>query len=171
MKRIPRTVKVIVVLIIVVLLGKVTFDRALAALNPGPAQPIPFSHRIHATTKQISCFFCHQYATVSDHPGIPQVEKCLLCHRVIASNFRPIRRILEYKARNQGIPWVRVGVVPDFVFFSHQIHLARRFDCSRCHGNVMAMDRIRQVNVFNMGFCVNCHWANGASTDCYTCHR
>jgi hypothetical protein len=139
-------------------------------LNPGPAQPIPFSHRIHAGTKDISCFFCHPRATVSSNPSLPPVEKCLLCHKVIASNFKPIANVRGYYSRKEPIPWVRVSMVPDFVHFSHQPHLARGFDCGECHGNVKAMDRIKPVHDFQMGFCVDCHWKNNFSVSCYTCH-
>ena len=67
-------------------------------------------------------------------------------------------------------------MLPDFVHFSHQAHLTnttkwgKRFDCGDCHGNVKAMDRIRVVNKFDMKFCVDCHWKNGFSGYCYTCH-
>jgi hypothetical protein len=122
-------------------------------------------------TKELNCFFCHQYAANSLNPGMPPVAKCMLCHRIIASNFPPIAKIRWYYKRSAPIPWVRVGLVPDFVFFSHQAHIARGFDCSRCHGNVRLMDRIKQVRRFDMNFCVNCHRGNGVSIDCYMCHR
>jgi hypothetical protein len=136
----------------------------------GPAQPIPFSHRLHASTKQINCFFCHQYASVSSNAGVPPESKCLLCHNVIASRFPPISQIARYKGLGQGIPWVRVNGLPDFVQFSHQCHIARGHDCSECHGNVKSMDRIVQVKRMDMNFCVTCHWQNKASVNCYICH-
>jgi transglutaminase/protease-like cytokinesis protein 3 len=40
--------------------------------------------------------FCHPNAAVSSNPGMPSVEKCLLCHNVIASNFQPIAKIKRY---------------------------------------------------------------------------
>ena len=135
-----------------------------------PAQPIPFSHRIHVSIKKLNCFFCHSSATKSANAGIPPVEKCLLCHNVIASNFWPIAKIKEYARQGKSIPWVRVNRVPDFVHFSHQPHLARRVDCSYCHDNVSQMDRIKPVNKFDMNYCVTCHWRRNASSDCITCH-
>lgn len=140
------------------------------ALYPGPPQPIPFSHRIHAQTKDIDCFFCHSFATRSPSAGMPSVDKCLLCHNVIAREFPPIARIREFRNRGESIPWRRVNRVPDFVRFSHQIHLSRRIDCGECHGDVRAMDRVRVMHNFDMDFCVNCHWDSGASVDCCVCH-
>jgi len=148
----------------------VTAVLALDRLDPGPAQPIPFSHRIHAGAKQISCFFCHPYAGSSANAGIPPVDKCLLCHRVIASHFAPIHKIQEYSDRKKGIPWVRVYQLPDFVHFNHQVHIAAGRDCGDCHGDVKAMDRIKPPRTINMDFCTACHRKNDVSVDCYICH-
>lgn len=168
--QISRPVKVAILLIAIAGVAVGLGSLALASLNPGPRQPIPFSHRIHVETKKIDCFFCHQYAARSSNPGMPSVEKCLLCHNVIASQFPPIAKIRDYYRRGVGIPWVRVAQVPDFVRFSHQVHLARGVDCSRCHGDIRSMDRVKLVNRFDMNFCVTCHFRSGASVDCYVCH-
>lgn len=140
-------------------------------LNPGPKQPIPFSHRLHAGQKEMSCFYCHPDADQAAYPGMPPVDKCLVCHQVIIPEFRPIQTLHAQKQINQGVPWKRVNVLPDFVFFNHQIHVARGFDCSQCHGDVKQMDRVRKSHRLDMGFCVDCHKRNGGSTDCWVCHR
>lgn len=115
--------------------------------------------------------FCHPEADRSPHPGMPPVEKCLLCHNVIIPDFEPIQALHQARRAGKGVQWVRVNVVPDFVFFNHQIHLARGFDCGLCHGNIKEMDRVKQEHRFTMGFCVNCHRANRGPTDCQACHR
>lgn len=169
-------VRLVIVMIVITLAIFIAGSIIFARKNPGLPQPIPFSHRIHAGTKQISCVFCHQSALVSSNAGMPSVEKCLLCHNVIASQWRPIRQVRDYYKRDEPIPWVRVNRVPDFVQFSHQAHLTnatkwgKRFDCSDCHGNVKAMDRISPAHEFTMGFCVDCHWKNNFSAACFTCH-
>lgn len=166
----PATIRLIIVAAIVLVAGVAATRTLVDRYNPGPAQPIPFSHHVHADVKGISCFFCHPYASISANAGIPSVEKCLLCHKGIASNFEPIRAISQYYARGKGIPWVRTTVVPDFVRFSHQAHISAGHDCSECHGDVKAMDRIKPVKTINMDFCISCHRKNGASVDCYICH-
>jgi hypothetical protein len=140
------------------------------AMNPGPKQPIPFSHRIHVYTKQLNCFFCHPTAGRSKNAGVPSVEKCMLCHKVIASQFRPIKKIIDHYDRKETIPWVRVNRLPEFTHFSHQSHITRGIDCGQCHGNVMQMDRIKQVHKFSMRFCIDCHTQNKAPIVCFTCH-
>jgi hypothetical protein len=166
----PRLKRLAGAVIVILVIGGVA-KFAVARAYPGPRQPIPFSHRVHAGLKGISCLFCHPDADRGPYPGLPAVDKCRLCHSVIIPEFRPIRSLHAYKQRNQGVPWVRVNVVPDFVFFHHQIHLSRGIDCGKCHGDVKNMDRIYEVNRMSMGFCVDCHRQNRASTDCWTCHR
>jgi hypothetical protein len=163
----------VVVLIAVIAASSIVLGRQARL---GPPQPVPFSHRVHAGTKQLSCFFCHNSALSSGNAGLPPVEKCVLCHKVIASQWRPLRDVLSSYDKKKPIRWVRVNRLPDFVHFSHQAHLTnttdwgKRFDCSACHGNIKAMDRVRTVHQFNMKFCVDCHWKNNFSVSCYTCH-
>jgi len=168
--KLSRFTKAVVAVFVMAVILIATGGVITGALYPGTAQPIPFSHRVHATSKEISCFFCHQYAAISDNPGIPTVEKCVLCHKVIATRFPPVAKIFNYYDNNQPVPWVRVNNLADFVQFSHQAHLARRVDCSRCHGNIKEMDRVKQAHKFDMNFCITCHWDSNASVVCYTCH-
>ncbi len=137
----------------------------------GPKQPIPFSHRVHAGDKGISCLLCHYTAPVSDRAGIPPLETCLLCHRREAINFRPIQDLREHYFSGRPVYWVRVHWVPEFVYFTHRVHLHRGFDCVECHGNVKAMDRVVMVKKFEMGFCIDCHRKHHATHDCFVCHR
>ena len=169
MRLLPRKPRIIIILAVAACVA-VTAVVIAHALYIGPEQPIPFSHRIHAGTKHISCIFCHPNATRSSNAGMPPVEKCAFCHKVIATNFKPISKIFSYYDRNQPIPWVRVYVLPDFVRFNHQAHIAAGRDCGDCHGDVTGMDRIKVARKIDMNFCVSCHWKNKVSTDCYTCH-
>jgi hypothetical protein len=83
-------------------------------------------------------------------------------------------------ASPEPIPWVRVHDLPDFVYFDHRAHVSVGVECQRCHGEVESMERVRQVESLNMGWCVNCHreaneqGINGlpvrASLDCASCH-
>ena len=50
------------------------------------------------------------------------------------------------------------------------IDVAQSQVCSVCHGDVAAMERVKQVRPLKMGDCVDCHRDNGAPTDCTTCH-
>jgi len=154
----------------VILLALVGF-LYLPRRQNGPAQPIPFSHRLHVGEKAISCFVCHPDALRTAHAGVPPLETCLLCHKRIIVDFPPIRDLRKHYQENRPIEWVRVNDMPDYVYFNHQVHVGRGIDCGHCHGNVAGMDRIVETPELTMGFCVQCHRDNGVSHDCYQCHR
>lgn len=137
----------------------------------GPRQPIPFSHRVHATEKGISCVFCHSGAIDTDVAGVPPLETCILCHSKIIIHYPQIAQLREHFDKKIPVEWVRVNVLQEFVFFSHQLHIQSGVDCGKCHGDVAKMDRIVMKKPFNMGFCVQCHRDTEVSHDCLICHR
>ena len=137
----------------------------------GPEQPIPFSHRIHATEKKISCVFCHAEAIDTDVAGVPPMETCMLCHSKIIIHYPQIAQLRESYYNKTPIQWNRVNILQEFVFFSHQAHIQSGVDCGKCHGDVKKMDRISMKKPFTMGFCVQCHRDTQVSYDCLMCHR
>jgi len=148
------------------------FYAGYPALQIGPRQPIPFSHRIHAGVKQIDCRFCHTGVERSQDAGMPPVEKCFFCHDYVIPNHPEIRKEKSYLDAKKPVPWVRVFWTPEFVFFRHEPHVAwARLDCSHCHGDVKSMDRLQRLD-FQMGFCIACHRKMNAELDCWLgCHR
>lgn len=137
----------------------------------GPKQPIPFSHRLHVTDKQIDCRYCHSYVDKSKYAGLPPVETCMHCHKYIITNLPQIVTLRNHYAENRPIAWVRINRVPDHVYFNHSRHIKSKLECVHCHGEVEKMDRIFEKNKFQMGFCLGCHKVKNAPIDCWTCHR
>jgi hypothetical protein len=138
----------------------------------GQEQPIPFSHRFHVTTKHLSCVFCHTGAIHGESAGIPPLETCMLCHKQIIVEHPEIKKLAEFYNSGTPVPWVRVNPLREFVFFSHEAHVRRGFDCAYCHGDISNMDRVVPAYTLNkMGFCVQCHRENNGSHDCLICHR
>lgn len=137
----------------------------------GPEQPIPFSHRLHAGKKEISCYICHDGAMKSARAGVPPMETCLLCHDHVIIHHPEIENLRSMYASGEPVEWEKVYNVPDFAYFNHSVHIYRKIDCAECHGDVKAMDRIEMAQEFKMGFCIQCHKENNATTDCFTCHR
>lgn len=166
----PRLFKRILLMTtgIIIIMAAAVFARYI--LQVAPKQPIPFSHRFHVGSKKLNCLFCHNSATRSSNAGMPPVQKCLLCHNVIASHFWPIQNLRGYYARKKPVPWVWVNNVPRFVHFNHQAHLTRGIDCGHCHGNVAAMDIVQPAHRFDMNFCITCHWRNKGPDSCFACH-
>lgn len=137
----------------------------------GPAQPIPFSHRVHSGVKEIQCEFCHPYAARSGHPGLPPVEKCLYCHNHIIAGHPEIKKVHEFYDTKTPIAWVKANYLPEHVIFNHKRHIKKDVACEKCHGDIRAMDRIKGVE-FKMEFCVTCHRENEANVDCWlACHN
>jgi hypothetical protein len=136
----------------------------------GPEQPIPFSHRIHAGVKAISCEYCHPTVRYSRHPGLPAVEKCLHCHRYIIPDHFWIQEEHRYYRTGTPTPWKKVNELAEHVLFNHQRHIRKDIACRECHGFVETRDRLNHHR-FTMGFCIDCHRRKQANLDCWlACH-
>jgi len=143
----------------------------------GPVQPIFFSHVIHAGSMQISCQYCHANARRSSSAGIPSVERCMGCHKIVSAEGNPeVKKLHGYWERKEPIPWVRVFKVPEFSQFTHKPHVQAGVQCQTCHGRIEAMEQVAGntgQNLVNdlmnltgmsvpptkltMGWCVECH--------------
>jgi hypothetical protein len=145
------------------------------AFFPGttPEQPIEFSHRIHAGDNAIPCLYCHAQARRAAVAGVPSVAKCMGCHRVVARDRPLIRRVAQYYANEEPIPWIKVHDLPDFVHFPHKRHVLADIACQTCHGPVETMERVTRLAPTKMGLCRDCHAENQVvnGQDCWTCHK
>ena len=167
-----------------------------------PAQPVEFSHRLHSGELGVPCLYCHSGAERSRHAGIPAASTCMNCHRFVKAKRATVRAEEELAKKERRKPrlvvsaevrkveaavksstplhWARIHQLPDFVYFDHRPHVSAGVECQKCHGPVETMERVRQIESLNMGWCVNCHReANTtsvqgkkvhASLDCATCH-
>jgi hypothetical protein len=164
---------VIALLIVAAVAGGILLTRA--QVFAAPEQPIAYSHRVHVEAG-VQCLFCHSSALRSDVAGIPSVQKCMGCHSVIATDSPLIQEVSGYWERGEPIPWVRVNVQPDFVYFSHQPHLGAGLNCETCHGEVGQMEAARPAVKMDMGWCLDCHLKQPEEkvarlADCLTCHK
>lgn len=161
----------VVVLIVLLGAGFLFFGLNLAA---APAQPIAFNHQAMVQAG-IGCIFCHTDAMRSPSAGVPSVEKCIGCHKLIATNLPVIQQVAAYWNRQEPIPWVRVNRLPRFVYFSHRVHVvAAGLNCERCHGDVGHMSVDRPVVTMDMGWCLGCHEQQSNARqlqDCVVCHQ
>ncbi|HJN27645.1 MAG TPA: cytochrome c3 family protein [Candidatus Latescibacteria bacterium] len=120
-------------------------------------QPVPFSHKHHVEALGIDCRYCHASVEESAFAGIPPVETCMTCHSLIwteAPNLEPIRTAWRDE---QPIQWNRVHDLPDFVYFRHNIHIAKGIGCTSCHGAINEMPLVWAENALNMEWCLDCH--------------
>lgn len=69
-----------------------------------------------------------------------------------------IAKIAEARQLTKPIEWIRVHMLPDYVFFSHAQHVtAGKVACTTCHGPVQTMNILEQFSDLSMGWCINCH--------------
>lgn len=132
-------------------------------------QPILFSHKKHASIG-LSCLDCHVDAPKKDQAGLPDIEKCMLCHAAIKTESPQVKKLAAAQARAEKVKWVRVYQVPDFVFFSHASHLKAGEQCFTCHGPVAERNVLAKEVSTSMITCMNCHAARNVSRDCSLCH-
>ena len=151
-----------------------------------PVQPIFYSHKVHAGINQVNCLYCHGGAWDSKHASIPSVNVCMNCHKAIneykkgpklytedgdlvdgtaeigklyaAAGFDVQKPNSWDPSKAKPIEWVKIHNLPDHVYFNHSQHIrAGKVQCQTCHGEITAMDEVKQVSELSMGWCVNCH--------------
>jgi hypothetical protein len=122
-------------------------------------QPVQFSHAHHVGGVGLDCRYCHTSVENSSFAGIPPTKTCMNCHSQVWSNapiLEPVRASLQ---NNTNLSWIRVHDLPDFVYFSHQIHVRQGVGCASCHGQVDQMPLMYQAESLLMEWCLNCHRA------------
>lgn len=146
---------------------------AAAAAKPAaaaPVQPIAFNHQLHMQTAKMTCNDCHAPRGDGSTLAMPQAASCMRCHNSVATDKPDIQRLAAAAKNEDPIPWVRVYRVPSFVTFSHKTHTSAGTTCEECHGPVAERTAIALEKDTNMGTCIGCHQAKGASATCDTCH-
>lgn len=134
-------------------------------------QPVVFSHARHAGDLKVDCLYCHRSAAASSAATVPPMQLCMSCHQNLAHETRETRKLLAYWEEQQPIRWVRLQRLPDFVYFTHEMHLRAGLQCTNCHGAVEGMPDTPRAASYEMGWCLSCHQQQGASRDCWTCHK
>jgi hypothetical protein len=123
-----------------------------------PAQPIAFSHKLHAGDNKVPCLYCHYGARSSRHAGIPSSSVCMNCHGLLEKQTIEIERFKEAAQLDRPVvAWTKVHNLPDFVYFNHSRHVLSGVACQSCHGAVETMTRIAQAMPLTMGWCLTCH--------------
>jgi hypothetical protein len=145
---------------------------AAPPIAPAPAQPIEFSHAIHAGSYGLACQYCHAEARRSAYAGLPSVARCMGCHKIVAAQGNPeVQKLHRYWDRKEPIPWVRIHKLAGFVTFPHKGHVRAGLACQTCHGPVETVQRVAQVAPLTMGWCVACHAERRGPLDCVACHH
>lgn len=135
--------------------------------NYQPAQPIKFSHKVHAGVNQINCQYCHSGAWKSKNASIPSANVCMNCHNQIneykgeplldadgekidgTAEIQKIYAALDYDPSTQKygpnqrpIEWVRIHNLPDFAYFNHSQHVKVAEESIRAAKGLKAEDPV-----------------------------
>lgn len=122
-----------------------------------PVQPVPFSHRLHAGQLGLNCQYCHTNVTVADHANVPATQTCMNCHNQIRTESLQLLPVRESYATGMPVEWVNVHMLPDYVHFSHAVHVGNGAGCETCHGRIDQMEVVQQAASLSMGWCLDCH--------------
>ena len=162
----PKWLNILPVVLLVLLIGVLGITVHLfwywfspKHLNVGyqPKQPIPFSHALHVDNVGMDCRYCHSNVEKAAHSNIPATETCMNCHKQIKTDSPHIKKLTEHYESGEPIEWIKVHMLPDYVYFNHSAHVNVGVSCVQCHGQVNKMDVVYQAEPLSMGWCLECH--------------
>ena len=128
-------------------------------LNVGyaPYQPVLYSHKWHAGQMGMDCRYCHQMVETGPAATVPATETCMNCHTQVRSDSPRLAVLAATFAEEMPVPWKKVHLLPDYVYFNHAAHVNAGVGCSSCHGRIDQMEVVRQAKPLSMGWCLDCH--------------
>jgi hypothetical protein len=133
------------------------FSPEFTDVGYGPAQPVPFSHRLHAGDLGMDCRYCHSTVEVAAVASVPPTQTCMNCHRLVKTDSPLLAPVRASAADGRPLAWIRVHKIPEYAYFDHSVHLRAGVGCSSCHGDVAAMEVVAQAEPLSMGWCLDCH--------------
>jgi hypothetical protein len=148
------------------------------------AQPVDFSHKIHADKASMKCEDCHAFRSDGTFAGVPTLDKCSTCHAAAMGDTAAEKQFIEKYVTPQREPvWLVNARQPANAYFPHGPHVNRaKLACERCH-NVQAAsatlpphqeDRISGYSrgLITMDGCIDCHHQNHTpERSCLDCHK
>jgi cytochrome c2 len=165
----------IITLFVVAMVAKTAIDGLYSiGVQQGyaPAQPIAFSHALHAGQYEIACQYCHTGVEIGKSANIPSANICMNCHTHIQNvggkeGVSPeIQKIYNAIDTNTPIEWVRVHNLPDLAYFNHAQHVkVGGIECQTCHGPIQEMEVVGQHSSLTMGWCIDCHRQTEITTE------
>lgn len=131
-----------------------------------PAQPIHFSHRLHAGEINISCLYCHSAAEKGRHAGIPAAQVCMNCHKSVAAPLGAVRAEEEQAALEKREPRKIVSPEIQKIYDALALNRELKFDGSR-EQKPIVWNKVHN----NPDFVYFDHRAHvSAGVACQTCH-
>jgi len=178
-------------------MGWVVFPYAIYERQP---QPVDFSHKVHTGDKagNMKCEDCHAFREDGTFAGLPNLEKCSVCHVAAMGTTAAEKKFIEqYVTANREPVWHVYAREPENVYFSHAVHIKLgKVACEKCHGGHGQTDSLRPYQQdrisgysrdiwgrpvadasfraeggMKMDNCVDCHRKNNLTHACMDCHK
>ncbi len=145
--------------IVCLLVGIIWYWFSPWFLNVGyqPEQPVPYSHKLHVGELGIDCRYCHTTVEEANHAAVPPTATCMNCHSAIRTESLKLQPIRESAKTGEPMKWIKIHQLPDYAYFSHQIHVNAGVGCVSCHGRVDTMEEVRMEYPLSMSWCLDCH--------------
>lgn len=149
----------ILILLAVVTGGLVWYTQSPTFTKVGVSipQPVPFPHNLHISVLGLNCRYCHTGVDQSSFADLPPAETCMSCHSQIAITAPDLQLVRDSYQNGTPIQWNRVNSLPDYVYFNHQIHVAKGVGCETCHGRMDQEVTAVRARYFYMTTCTDCH--------------
>ena len=142
--------------------------------SAGPAQPLPFNHRLHVEELELECTTCHEFVEDETFAGRPTAETCSFCHSEDTVGDSPEdQKLVDFLASGEALEWKPLFRQPSHVFYSHRRHVVvAGIECAVCHGDIASRETLpTKVERLTMEVCLDCHQELQAGEDCTDCHR
>ena len=137
--------------------GELNGSSYITQQNVAREQPVPFSHAHHVGGLGLDCRYCHNTVERSPHAAVPPTQTCMNCHSQVKTDSPRLGMVRASFETGEAIPWVKVHILPDYVYFDHRPHLAAGVGCASCHGRIDNMVVVEQHAPLSMGWCLDCH--------------
>jgi hypothetical protein len=157
--KIPTAVAVVTPLVGVVVIAAMSywFSPMYTDVGYQPKQPVPYSHKLHAGDLNIDCRYCHNTVENADFAALPPTATCMNCHKHIATDSPKLAKVRASAETGESIKWVKIHQLPDYAYFSHQVHVNAGVGCVSCHGRVDQMEEVYLAKPLSMSWCLDCH--------------
>lgn len=133
------------------------FSPKTTAAGYAPAQPVPYSHALHAGKLGLDCRYCHNTVEKTAFASLPATQTCMNCHSAIKTLSPQLKPVHESWESGKSIPWVKVHNLANYAYFNHSAHVSHGVGCVECHGRIDRMDVVTQKMPLSMGWCLDCH--------------
>jgi len=135
------------------------FSPKFSDVGYQPVQPVPYSHKLHAGEMGLDCRYCHSSVEQGGFAAIPPNNTCMNCHGNLdlGERQRRVQPVIDSFEGKSTLEWVKVHLLPDYAYFTHDAHLNAGVGCSTCHGRIDQMEVVYQAKPLSMSWCIDCH--------------